>query len=639
MNSRASITTNSLDRLLKGRLDGYEQRPSQNLMADKVAGALASGGGRLIVEAGTGTGKSLAYLIPMADHCIANDSRAAICTYTKALQRQLYEKDLPFIKEHIFPDLRFSILFGSENYLCLRRLEQADKHTLFDPGEEDEAHALIKWARKTKDGIRDGFSHDVWGKVRREHDMCLGRECKHFNRCFLQSARENAKLSHVMVLNHHLYFADLASGRNLLPAFESAVFDEAHELEDVAAAYLGVEISSYRLRHLFNSILSPQGRGALSRMKWLNQSDFSYQATALNAARAAAEGFFAKLQKLAQSSNSMRIRKPNFIEDTLSEPLIRLNMEMETLKERSKDDDERKELSALSKRCQAASAALSSIISQTLEGHVYYMESSGGFTRLAATPVDVAAMNVFDGLDCSVFTSATLTTGRGDFGYIKHRLGLDGGQSHAIKSHFDFKRQAMLYLPLDLPEPSSPEFDAAAIERISGILKSTGGRTLVLFTSHQMLNKAYEAIDIEGVKIYRQGEADSYKLVDALRKDPSAVVFGTYTFWQGVDVPGMKCVVITKLPFKVPDEPISEARMELIRSRGGDPFYDYQVPSAAILLKQGFGRLIRRSDDAGVVAILDRRILTKGYGRILMDSLPDCAIANDISGIAEVLGK
>jgi len=446
------------------------------------------------------------------------------------------------------------------------------------------------------------------------------------------------------VVNHHLYFANLASGGNVLPQFEVAVFDEAHELEDVAADYLGLELSNFQANHILSGILGQRGRGLLDRLKWLEPSDFSSIASHVDIARAASMEFFQRVGREIPNK-TLRIRRPDFVEDTLSEPLKRLMRELEGLvdspsaKSGNGRSDERssdiRELEAMARRCGMAAASLHSILSQEIEDHVFWAERGGRTVRLAATPIDVAGMDVFQNLDSAVFTSATLSTG-GNFSYIKERLGLLDADTLKLESHFDYKKQAALYIARDLPDPKSPSYEQRTIERIIEILRHAGGRTLVLFTSYVMLNRAADAVEDSGVvDVLRQGEADSYLLVERFRDDPHAALFGTYTFWQGIDVPGeaLQCVIITKLPFAVPDEPVAQARMEALQARGKDPFGHYQVPRAAIMLKQGFGRLIRTNADRGVVAILDSRMVTKRYGVDFMRSLPACSVLYDFEQV------
>jgi ATP-dependent DNA helicase DinG len=627
----------TLDDILGPHLAGYEPRPPQKQMAEAVQNILQTSGS-LVIEAGTGTGKSLAYLLPLVEFSLAEEKRAVVSTYTKALQRQLVEKDLPFLKKNVFEDMRFALCLGSENYLCLRRLEQANVHGLFD--EDNERERLIKWAETTRTGIRQGTGGALWYKVSRESDICYGKDCRHFRDCFYQRAKERERRSHILVVNHHLFFANLATGLRALPEFDLAVFDEAHELEDIAADYMGLEVSNFGVRYILNNILGQRGRGLLGRLKWLGQSDIEDAAAPVHSARMQADLLFSELGLLFEKP-TLRIKERHVIEEGLSEHLMRLGRKLDALKDKAPEDD-KKELDAMASRCMGTAAALRTILGQELseDDHVYWAERSGTRLRMVATPVDVAGLQVFGDLQAAVFTSATLTTG-GGFQYIKGRLGLESAEEVLLETHFNYKEQAVLYIAHDLPEPNTPDFEEKAIERIREILKTTGGGTLVLFTSYSMLNRAFEAIDVEGLRILRQGDDDSYKLVEQLRNDRRTAIFGTYTFWQGIDVPGdaLECVVITKLPFAVPDEPVIEARTEKLKKEGKDPFVLYQVPQAALLLRQGFGRLIRTSTDRGVVAVLDSRISAKWYGKLFLGSLPECRITGNKEDIADFLIK
>jgi ATP-dependent DNA helicase DinG len=601
-------------------------------MASEAERAL-SGHRHLIVEAGTGTGKSLAYLIPLALHVVGEEERAVVSTYTKALQRQLTEKDLPFVRREAVPGLRFALAFGSENYLCRRRFERLKAQEELFKEDRGEMEALLDWASRTRDGLREGTGGPLWPEVMRESDNCHGRECSEHMLCFYQKARERLRQSHIIVVNHHLYFANLASGGFLLPEFSSAVFDEAHELEDVAADYLGVEFSNMGLRHLFNSILSEKGRGILKRLKWIEPEDRDSLKRLLESARRKANAFFREFGKAFEEPTT-RIREAGAVEDTVSEHLIKLSLELKGLAGATQNEEHKRDLMAIKRRSEAHAGALRAILSQELDGHVYWAENSGRYQALLATPIDVGSMRVFSGLDSAVYTSATLATG-GNFDFMRERLGLYDAESLLLPSPFDYREQARLYIAADLPAPNTKGFEPMVIKRIREILEVTRGRTLVLFTSHSLLKRAADDVYVDGVEILRQGEADSYALVEELRSRPDTALFGTYTFWQGIDVPGeaLKYVVIVRLPFAVPDEPVAEARMELLERLGRDSFMEYSLPRAAITLKQGFGRLIRSSTDTGTVCILDSRIATRGYGKFFMDSLPRVRVATELEDI------
>lgn len=637
--------------ILGSHLEGFELRPEQEEMATAVSVALNTGK-HLIVEAGTGVGKSLAYLIPVTEWVLdkknsdeSGQRRAVVSTYTKALQRQLVEKDLPFLRDNVFNDLRFVLCIGSENYLCQRRLGQAKFHGLFDMEEAGAVDALLLWAKKTTTGIRSEIDvpHKLWQKVCRESDLCYGRACRHFADCSYQKAKMFERKAHILVTNHHLFFANVVSGWNALPPFGPVVFDEAHELEDVAADYLGVEVSNYKLRNLLDTILSPSGKGIVYRIDKQTPNLSLEIRTTVNTVRTRGELFFNELADRLKSISTLRVREKGLIANDLSDALARLSDELRTIKDSAGNDEEEKELTSLALRCEVLALSLRVIIDQELEGHVYWAERDGRRLRLVATPIDVSSVlkpQVFDMVSPAVMTSATLSTNK-NFNYIKERLGLAEAVTLLLHSPFDYKQQTRLYLPDDIVEPNSARFEEDLIKRIYEILAVTMGRTLVLFTSYSLLTKAYNAISIQGLEILMQGEMDSYRLVQKFRQDEHSALFGTYTFWQGIDIPGddLQCVIITRLPFAVPDEPVIEARLETLEREGKNPFYHYQIPQAIILLKQGFGRLIRTKTDKGVVAILDSRLRTKSYGKHFLKSLPECKITVSIADIGSFINK
>lgn len=637
--------------ILGSHLEGFELRPEQQEMATAVSAALNTGK-HLIVEAGTGVGKSLAYLIPLTEWVLdkknsdeSGQRRAVVSTYTKALQRQLVEKDLPFLRDSIFNDLRFVLCIGSENYLCQRRLGQAKFHGLFDMEEAGAVDCLLLWAKKTTTGIRSEIDvpHKLWQKVCRESDLCYGRSCRHFTDCSYQKAKMFERKAHILVTNHHLFFANVVSGWNALPPFGPVVFDEAHELEDVAADYLGVEVSNYKFKNLLDTILSPSGKGIVARIDRQTPNLSLEVRTTVNTVRARGDLFFNELAEKLKVISTLRLHEKGLIINDLSDALTRLSDELRTIKDSAGNEEEEKELTSLALRCEVFALSLRVIIEQELEGHVYWAERDGRRLRLVATPIDVSSVlkpQVFDMVSPAVMTSATLSTNK-NFNYIKERLGLAEAATLLLHSPFDYKRQAMLYLPDDIGEPNSARFEEDLIKRIYEILTVTMGRTLVLFTSYSLLTKAYNAISIQGLEILMQGEMDSYRLVQKFRQDEHSALFGTYTFWQGIDIPGddLQCVIITRLPFAVPDEPVIEARLETLEREGKNPFYHYQIPQAVILLKQGFGRLIRTKTDKGVVAILDSRLRTKGYGKHFLKSLPECKITVSIDDVGTFINK
>ncbi len=617
---------------LKDVLDGYEPRQEQLQMAEHVYRAFSSGQ-HLIVEAGTGVGKSLAYLVPLAHQLIEGHlERAVVSTYTKALQRQLVEKDIPLIHDRLFPELRYALCFGSENYLCLRRLENLRTQGLFEPLEREEIDRILRWVEQTETGLYMEVTphQSLWFKVCRESDLCHGRDCRYYSRCFYQRARAEQKRAHLLVVNHHLFFANLASGWNVLPPFDGVVFDEAHEIEDVATDYLGVEFSNTGLKYLLDSLLSERNRGLLTRLG-LKEERLKEYAQIINRIREQGNRFFGSIYEWLGGERSKRIEEEGLFLDILSEHLDTLKEALEDLKEHC-DDETLKDLLAYIMRITATKEAVGALTEQSLPEHVYWAEMEKKKIRLVASPIEPADMleeMLFNALDTVVLTSATLSVKR-SFHYLKERLGIGEADELILSSPFNYRENMVLYIPTNVPDPSEPDYVDEVIREIEKLLNITGGQTLVLFTSYAMMNAVREGVNCPGLTLYCQGDFDSFSLVNQFRKNPRSALFGTYTFWQGIDLPGeqLRCVIITKLPFSVPTEPVVQARIESLTKRGVDAFTNYQLPRAIITFKQGFGRLIRSSTDKGVVALLDSRVLRRGYGRAFIESLPDVRITH-----------
>ena len=604
----------------------------------------------LIVEAGTGVGKSLAYLIPFILWTQKENKKAVFSTYTKALQHQLVDKDIPFLKDALKIDFSFALCVGGENYLCLRRFNQSGSHGLFELDETDDLKKLYEWKDKTKTGLKSDIGFEplpkLWKKVCREGDICFGRKCGYYEQCFYQKAKAVERSSHVLVTNHHLFFAHIASGWNVLPKFDGIVFDEAHQLEDVAAGYLGIEVSNYRLKSLVDAIANPStGKGLLSRLEWLTPYSFVEINSLSGSVRSAGDKFFSILYGRLEEPTK-RIRERNFMPNLLHEPLAELREGLKSVVGMVKKEEEEKEVLSLIERCTALSGDIADIIEQRLPEHVYWAEVEGRRRSLFATPIDMAPIlrsQIFENISPVILTSATLSI-HGDFTFLKERLGINNGDELALDSPFNYRDNAMVYISSDVSDPKDAEaFERDVIDSIKVILNITQGRTLILFTSYEMLNKTYNALidDNSGISFLRQGEMDSYKLVEEFKKNSHTVLLGTHTFWQGVDIPGdaLQCVIIVRLPFQVPDDPVTEARLERLKENGKDPFISYQIPNAILLFKQGFGRLIRTQNDKGIVAILDPRVRTRFYGKRFLDSLPDCIRTESIEEIKEFFDK
>lgn len=618
-------------------------------MAGAIDGAISSSD-HLIVEAGTGVGKSLAYLTPFIYWAVNEKKKVVISTYTKTLQQQLAGKDLPFLKKALDIDFRFALCLGGENYLCLRRATGASQYGLLNSRKEvREYEEIHSWQSRTETGLKQELSFEpspeVWTRVCRIGDLCMGNRCPFRDDCYYNRARKLQNKSHIC--NHHLYFANLAAGGKALPAFDAVVFDEAHNIEDVATSYLGIEISNFKIKFLCDGLLNPRtDKGLLARLSKPMGKRRNLLENRVNEVRTAATNFFSNLAAVfGDKAITRRIRKPNFIYNSLKEPLSGLSSALKDLADEFEEDkEERIEVLAFASRSNEINRGLEAIIRQSLEEYVYWIEvvKKPRYSKytLHAAPINVAdelRSHVFDQIRPVILTSATLAT-NGSFDYIKGRLGLEDCRELLLSSPFKYQDNVILYTSYDLPDPSTEldKYESSLIKEIEKILSISRGGTFVLFTSFKMLNKAYEQLKGQlSERLLKQGDMPRYKLIEEFKQNGSSILLGTNTFWQGIDVPGksLQGVIITKLPFAVPNDPIHEARMELLQSQNIEPFTHYQVPQAIIMLKQGFGRLIRTKRDKGMIAILDPRVKTRFYGKWFLDSLPLC---KQITALKEV---
>lgn len=608
----------------------YELRPQQIEMAGAVEKALTSKT-HLIVEAGTGVGKSLAYLVPVVAWAREENCRAVIATYTKALQQQLVDKDLPFLKK-VLGDFRYTLCVGGENYLCLRRFDSLRMGNLYEQGEVAPLNRLFEWSTMTRSGLRSDLdiepSPALWAKACRQADLCFGKDCSYHKDCFYQKAKIIEQQSQILVANHHLFFADMATAGNVLPQYKAVVFDEAHQVEDVATDYLGVEITNFSVKYLLDSLLSQRTRkGMLTRLT-IQGGELQVVRGMIDGLRVIADNFFLNLHPILRKDPAIRIRQRAVVPDILSVPLSELKHALLGLE--AETHEEELEIKAFASRAQSLASAVRINLEQSAEGFVYWAERENMRYRLVASPIDVAGMlreQLFGKVETVVLTSATLSAS-GTFTYIRNRLGLDAPAELLLDSPFDFENQVMLYIAPGLDDQQASGYQEKFDAELKAVLSITRGRTLVLFTSYGQLRKSAETIrtELPDLGLLCQGEMPAYRLIDQFKNIPSAVLMGTASFWQGIDIPGdaLQCVVIAKLPFAVPDEPIIEARMERLKN----PFFEYQVPQATLLFRQGFGRLIRTKTDKGAVAVLDSRIMTKNYGRSFLKSIPKCRITD-----------
>lgn len=615
----------------------WEPRPGQAEMADAVEETLRDGGS-LMVEAGTGTGKTLAYLVP----AVESGLRVVVSTGTRNLQDQIFSKDLPLLAERAH--LRFSacLMKGRENYLCRYRHAQFEEEPLLEVRSEASWLGRIReWSRETRTGDRAEIPDlpdqlRMWRDVNARADTCTGRRCPEFESCWLTVMRRRAEASRIVVVNHHLFFADVAvRGRfgAVIPDYDAVVFDEAHLIEDIATLYFGIQVASGQLDELARdaeALLSRRGQGGA--------------AGAAVPLRAASRAFFDVFREaLRGASARVRLDPVRRGGPDLDDEWDGLSGALEDLARTASAESE-PAAEAIAQRAEDLRETMRVILERDDPQTVYGMEPRGrAGVALSASPVDVSDRvreAVFDRVHAAVLTSATLAVG-GRFDFFRRRLGLDHARTLVVESPFDHESQAVLYLPRRIPEPRESGFARRAVEEILALLEITEGRAFLLFTSWIAMARVREALERDGRwPLFVQGEGTKVALVERFRNTPRGVLLGTASFWHGVDVQGeaLSLVVVDKLPFDVPDDPLVAARIERVREEGGNAFAEYQTPLAVLELKQGLGRLIRRRSDRGILAVLDPRLLTRSYGKTFLASLPPYRVVRTLDECRSFFG-
>ncbi len=624
----------------------WENRPQQLEMAHAVERCFDDRT-PLIVEAATGTGKTLAYLVP----ALLSGKRVVISTGTKALQEQLFYKDLPFIAEHWHEEVDAVLLKGRRNYLCKLRFESMKMNPSFRSRDDAQLWPkILSWASHTESGDRaeiEGLPDDwpTWSDLSVGAEGCLGSDCPHYEQCHVTVARRRASTARIIVVNHHLFFADLAlkdvGFGEILPAYDGVIFDEAHHLENVATSYFGIELSNFRFGELTGDVLRALDEAALNEdavedaVKVLDTAQKTFLS---NLTIGLYDGSYGLAEHLERKGGALLGDSKDELFDALRK------LEIAVKKSALIDSHPR-----LAERCAEIGADLRFLMKHGDAKYVFFLEVRGSGRFLQAMPIDLADLmrrKLLETHDIMVFTSATLSTG-GDFGYFRQRMGVESDYRVAeiiLPPVFDYSQQCLIYVPSRLPVPTHPDFMEGFCTIAQYLLEISGGRAFLLFTSYANMDAAWERLS-EGLSerfdCFRQGEAPKNELLDRFRESEHPILFATASFWEGVDVMGEKLslVVIDKLPFANPSDPLVRARLDLLDEQGGNAFREFSLPQAALTLKQGFGRLIRSRADRGVVAILDSRVANKSYGRYFLDSLPPAPVVWRAAGVRDWWGE
>lgn len=625
--------------LEKCMMGAYEHRPGQLEMARAVDDAFENHH-HVIVEAGTGTGKTLAYLLP----ALCSGRRVVISTATKSLQEQLHQKDVPFLQKHFAPNLKVAVMKGRSNFLCLTKMHAlADQPMLRGMEEVDAFRQIRDWSKLTETGDRAELTFlpddsELWSRIDARRETCTGKKCPQFEQCFLTAMQTRAREADIIIVNHHLFFADLALKQDdfgsILPEYSAVVFDEAHEMEDVASDYFGQQISNYQFEELARDGDQTMRLAHVGTPSLLRRTQ---------RIREKSRAFFETFPPRDGRFPFSRQEREAFVEqnreayDALHNSLKGLETEIAALTQKPE------ELVRIARRSFEIRQELAFLFESNEKNYVYWFERRNKGVFLAATPIDVSQIlreKLFESFDTVVLTSATLTVA-GNFEFIRQRMGLDHAQETALPPEFDYQEQALLYLPQRMPDVRDGGFAGKAADEIATLLQLSEGRAFCLFTSYAQMNDLFERLRNRlDFPLLLQGTAPRSVLLERFKTTANAVLFATASFWQGVDVPGeqLSCVIVDRLPFAVPSDPIVAARVRALQEEGRNPFAEFQVPQAVLSLKQGFGRLIRTKTDRGVLALLDTRIQRMPYGKIFLESLPRYRRTNNLGEVERFLG-
>ncbi len=621
-------------------LPSFKPREEQLRMALEVLDALYNYN-TLLVEAGTGVGKSFAYLLPSILWAKNYDKKVIVSTYTKVLQYQLYHKDLPFLHSAMGQNFRYEVLLGQENFICKRKLLKVMLESLFE--NEREKAILLEIKRYIENGSKGVFEEipfeipeDTKDKISRSSESCMGKKCPYYWECFYYEKKRNAEKADIVVINHYLFFSNLASGERILPEFDAVIFDEAHHLEEVGASFFGFSFSKKGIERKLHRIYNPRKRKGL--LKDLIKF-YPHMGTTIREAEKRADMFFSKLSEMLKDTDKRRIEENFYFHREFLYSLEKVVEEAENITKKIDDEDTKIDVKAVLQKIKEYIKKIEEFAEEKEENAVYWVERKKRI-YLNKSLIDVSEIlkrYVFEREFVCILTSATLTT-RKKFNFFKERLGIERAKELILPSPFDYEKRSIIYIAEDIPPPGEKNYEKKVAERIEELLSITEGRGLVLFTSYSTMEEVTSFLNVN-YRLFKQKKTHRSVILESFRENEESVLFGTKSFWEGIDVPGKSLilVVITRLPFDVPDSPRLQAIAEKLKKEGKDPFINFQLPLSILRFRQGTGRLIRKEDDFGVIAILDSRVCKRFYGVYFLDSMPSSPIVKTLTEIKDFL--